>query len=292
MDEKLIYSFWDRFDKSDAVELLYESGDSKLRLRKAEPTVKQVYNGCITSTGMPAATFGVTMPQGMQPGTFIQAGDAASAGNAAGVISTDSSSGIAGSANSVNASTKAQTADSGVFVKSPLPGTFYRSASPSDEPYVMIGSKVKQVYNGCITSTGMPAATFGVTMPQGMQPGTFIQAGDAASAGNAAGVISTDSSSGIAGSANSVNASTKAQTADSGVFVKSPLPGTFYRSASPGDEPYVMIGSKVKQGDVVGIVESMKMMNEIVAPADGTVAEILAENGSIVGYDDKLIRLS
>lgn len=189
MDEKLIYSLWDRFDKSDAVELLYESGDSKLRLRKAEPTGKQVYNGCITSTGMPAATFGVTMPQGMQPGTFIQAGDATSVGNAAGVISTDSLSGIAGSANSGNASTKAQTADSGVFVKSPLPGTFYRSASPEDEPYVMLGSKVKQ-------------------------------------------------------------------------------------------------------GDVVGIVESMKMMNEIVAPADGTVAEILAENGSIVGYDDKLIRLS
>lgn len=147
MDEKLIYSLWDRFDKSDAVELVYESGDGRIKLRKAESTEKQIFKGCITS-------------------------DSTSAGNVA--------------------------------------GDSHAEETKSD---------------------------------------------------------------------------------DAAVYVKSPIPGTFYRSASPDDEPYVMIGSKVKQGDVIGIVESMKMMNEIVASADGTVAEILAENGSIVGYDDKLIRL-
>ena len=81
-----------------------------------------------------------------------------------------------------------------------------------------------------------------------------------------------------------------AQT-DSGIYVRSPLPGTFYRAASPDDEPFVMIGSKISKGDVIGIVESMKMMNEIVSEFDGTVAEILAENGSMVGYDEKLFRL-
>ena len=52
-----------------------------------------------------------------------------------------------------------------------------------------------------------------------------------------------------------------------------------------------MIGKKIKQGDVIGIVESMKMMNEIVAGEDGTVVEIYAEDGTMVGYDEKLIRL-
>ena len=78
---------------------------------------------------------------------------------------------------------------------------------------------------------------------------------------------------------------------DNGIYVRSPLPGTFYRAASPDDEPFVMIGKEVHQGDVIGIVESMKMMNEIVADTDGVVAEILAEDGTMVGYDEKLIRL-
>ena len=82
------------------------------------------------------------------------------------------------------------------------------------------------------------------------------------------------------------------QTAgDNGSYVRSPLPGTFYRAASPDDEPFVIIGKHIHKGDVVGIVESMKMMNEITAQTDGVVAEILAEDGSMVGYDEKLIRL-
>lgn len=82
-----------------------------------------------------------------------------------------------------------------------------------------------------------------------------------------------------------------AGSADNGIYVRSPLPGTFYRAASPDEEPFVMIGKEVHQGDVIGIVESMKMMNEIIADTDGIVAEILAEDGTMVGYDEKLIRL-
>ncbi|MDO5775301.1 MAG: acetyl-CoA carboxylase biotin carboxyl carrier protein [Eubacteriales bacterium] len=161
MDEKLIHSLWDRFDRSDVSELIYETSEGKFSLKKAEPQKEIVIAG-----GMPV--------QNAMPASMPQAGL------------------------SVNAT----------------------------------------------------------------------------AAGAAAG-----------------NAAKAAVAADDGIYVRSPLPGTFYRAASPDDEPFVMIGKKIKQGDVIGIVESMKMMNEIVAGEDGTVAEIYAEDGTMVGYDEKLIRL-
>ena len=157
MDEKLIHSLWDRFDRSDVSELIYETSEGKFSLKKAEPQKEIVIAG-----GMP-----------------IQ--------------------------------------------------------------------------------NAMPAS-----MPQAGLPVNAAAAGNAAKA---------------------------AVAADDGIYVRSPLPGTFYRAASPDEEPFVMIGKKIKQGDVIGIVESMKMMNEIVAGEDGTVAEIYAEDGTMVGYDEKLIRL-
>ena len=157
MDEKLIHSLWDRFDRSDVSELIYETSEGKFSLKKAEPQKEIVIAG-----GMP-----------------IQ--------------------------------------------------------------------------------NAMPAS-----MPQAGLPVNAAAAGNAAKA---------------------------AVAADDGIYVRSPLPGTFYRAASPDEEPFVMIGKKIKQGDVIGIVESMKMMNEIVAGEDGTVVEIYAEDGTMVGYDEKLIRL-
>jgi acetyl-CoA carboxylase biotin carboxyl carrier protein len=76
--------------------------------------------------------------------------------------------------------------------------------------------------------------------------------------------------------------------APEGHVVKSPMVGTFYRSASPGAKPFVEIGDTVQQGDALCIVEAMKLMNEIEADASGAVKAILVENGQAVEYGQAL----
>jgi acetyl-CoA carboxylase biotin carboxyl carrier protein len=70
----------------------------------------------------------------------------------------------------------------------------------------------------------------------------------------------------------------------SGHTVKSPMVGTFYRSASPGAASFVEIGSVVKEGDTLCIIEAMKILNEIESDKSGRVAKILCENGQAVEY--------
>lgn len=76
------------------------------------------------------------------------------------------------------------------------------------------------------------------------------------------------------------------------ILIKAPLVGTFYRAASPEETPFVVVGQQVKKGDVVGIIEAMKLMNEITAPKDGTVVAIEAKDGEMAAYDQVLIRLA
>ena len=66
-----------------------------------------------------------------------------------------------------------------------------------------------------------------------------------------------------------------------GFEVKAPLVGTFYRASAPGEEPFVEVGSTVKKGDVIGIIEAMKLMNELVAPRDGKIEGILVDDGDL-----------
>lgn len=73
-----------------------------------------------------------------------------------------------------------------------------------------------------------------------------------------------------------------------GQIVKSPMVGTFYRSASPGSDPFVEIGSSVKSGETLCIVEAMKLLNEIESDCSGTVKAILVENGQPVEYGEPL----
>lgn len=80
----------------------------------------------------------------------------------------------------------------------------------------------------------------------------------------------------------------KVATASKRHTLKSPMVGTFYRSASPGATPLVEIGQQVKVGDPVCIIEAMKMFNQIEADRAGTIADILAENGHPVEYDQPL----
>ena len=79
--------------------------------------------------------------------------------------------------------------------------------------------------------------------------------------------------------------------AEEGHAVKSPMVGTFYRSASPGAAPFVEIGDTVAQGDTLCIVEAMKLMNEIEADASGTVKAILVENGQPVEFGQMLFMI-
>lgn len=70
--------------------------------------------------------------------------------------------------------------------------------------------------------------------------------------------------------------------------VKSPMVGTFYRSATPGAKPFVEVGQSVKTGDTVCIIEAMKLLNEIEADRDGVIKAILVENGQPVEYGQPL----
>ena len=76
-----------------------------------------------------------------------------------------------------------------------------------------------------------------------------------------------------------------------GIPIKAPLVGTFYCAPSPEEKPFVSAGKSVKKGDVIGIIEAMKLMNEITAPEDGVVKTILAENGNMVEYGEVLMVL-
>ena len=77
-----------------------------------------------------------------------------------------------------------------------------------------------------------------------------------------------------------------------GFLVKSPLVGTFYAAPAEDAAPYVAVGDTVKKGQTVAIVEAMKLMNDIESDFDGTVAEILVENGEMVEYGQPLFRIA
>ena len=73
--------------------------------------------------------------------------------------------------------------------------------------------------------------------------------------------------------------------------IKAPFVGTFYRSASPEAKPYVSVGDVVKKGDILGIIEAMKIMNELAAPFSGKIVEIRAEDSKMIEYNQVLFLL-
>jgi acetyl-CoA carboxylase biotin carboxyl carrier protein len=75
------------------------------------------------------------------------------------------------------------------------------------------------------------------------------------------------------------------------VAVRAPLPGTFYRAPRPGAAPFVEVGSRVGAQTVVGIVETMKLMNSVTAGVDGTVAEICVANAEFASHGTTLLRI-
>lgn len=80
----------------------------------------------------------------------------------------------------------------------------------------------------------------------------------------------------------------EAAPAQTGHVVKSPMVGTFYRASSPGAKAFVEVGSQVKEGETICIIEAMKILNEIEADKSGTITRILGENGQAVEYGQPL----
>lgn len=76
-----------------------------------------------------------------------------------------------------------------------------------------------------------------------------------------------------------------------GVEVSSPLVGVVYLAPSPESEPFVTVGQRVSKGEVLCLIEAMKMLNEIAATEDGTIIEISVENGAVVDYGTCLFRI-
>ena len=83
-----------------------------------------------------------------------------------------------------------------------------------------------------------------------------------------------------------------APKAPAGKAIKAPLVGTFYAAPSPDQPPFVQVGDTVKKGDVVLIIESMKLMNEVTSDVERVVQEILVKNGDAVEYDQPLMILA
>lgn len=100
----------------------------------------------------------------------------------------------------------------------------------------------------------------------------------------------------VSGASEASGAETPAANAESGDIasgntVSSPLVGTFYASPSPDAEPFVKTGDRVKKGQVLGIIEAMKLMNEIESEYDGVVEAVLVNNEEVVEYGQPLFRI-
>lgn len=79
--------------------------------------------------------------------------------------------------------------------------------------------------------------------------------------------------------------------AAAGTLVKAPIVGTFYAASAPDQPPFVKVGDTVKKGDVLFIIESMKLMNEVQSEVEGVVTEILVGNGAAVEYNQPILRV-
>lgn len=128
-----------------------------------------------------------------------------------------------------------------------------------------------------VKSSTLPQNQVVMMQPQGMQQ--HIQAAPAPAAASSA-PLAESATGGLSG------------ILESGHTIKSPMVGTFYRSSAPGSPPFVEVGSTVKEGDTLCIIEAMKLLNEIDADVVGVVTKILVENGQPVEFGQPLFVIS
>lgn len=126
-----------------------------------------------------------------------------------------------------------------------------------------------------------------------VQEGDFkitIRHRDYAKTSGVASVVSAPTASAAAPQASAPAATEVKKEMPSGNFqtVKAPMIGTFYRAAGEGKEPFVKVGDKVKKGDVLCIIEAMKLFNEIQSEVSGKVVKVMVDNAQAVEYDQPL----
>lgn len=120
-------------------------------------------------------------------------------------------------------------------------------------------------------------------MPQAFQLPSAVPFAAGQQTGNAAGFSKTAETG--------YPETSRPDKAEQAEYAKAPLVGIFYASASPDKEPFVRVGSKIKKGDSLCLIEAMKMMSEVKSEKDGVIQEILVKNGDMVEYDQPLFRI-
>lgn len=136
-----------------------------------------------------------------------------------------------------------------------------------------------------VPNAAEPAEKF--TAPE---PGPFAGHPEADSAARSGPVLDTAEKA-LAAEAGKAAAAGEAPEEACFHYVESPMVGTFYAAPSENDEPFVRVGDAVRAGQTVGIVEAMKLMNEIEAECDGIVEEILVSNEALVEYGQQLVKI-
>ena len=129
--------------------------------------------------------------------------------------------------------------------------------------------KIRRGHNGLAAAGGDPIVTYHQPAPAAAP--ASLSSGSSATLNPGAGAASAE---------------------EAGVtFIKSPMVGTFYRSASPESKPFTEVEAKVAENSVVCIIEAMKIMNEIQAETKGVILEVLVENGQPVEYGQRLFKV-
>ena len=150
---------------------------------------------------------------------------------------------------------------------------------------------IKAVSESNIDSFDYKEGEFSITLHTG-RSGILTSAANAAGAGAFSGVSMADLNKAMSFAADASSGDSEEDEDDDAFIIKSPLVGTFYAAPAADAKPFVKIGDRVKKGQVLAIVEAMKMMNEIESDCDGVISEILVTNGSPVEYGQPLFRIS
>lgn len=150
---------------------------------------------------------------------------------------------------------------------------------------------IKAVSESNIDSFDYKEGEFSITLHTG-RSGILTSAANAASAGAFTGVSMAELNKAMSLAADATSGAADEEDDDDTFIIKSPLVGTFYAAPAADAKPFVKIGDRVKKGQVLAIVEAMKMMNEIESDCDGVISEILVTNGSPVEYGQPLFRIS
>jgi acetyl-CoA carboxylase biotin carboxyl carrier protein len=123
------------------------------------------------------------------------------------------------------------------------------------------------------------------------QAGFRIRIEGVRAASNGSPVAATLPAAPVAGLEGSPAAAAPAEAEENLHVIRSPIVGTFYRSASPEADPFAEIGQKVSRGKILCIIESMKLMNEIESDVEGEIIEVYPQNGQPVEYGEKLFAI-